>query len=143
MQTLQITLFAKLDIRRGMTTMKLPAKAEELLCYLLLRGGQPHTREALACELWADAPAAQSKKYLRQCLWQLQQALDLSAPSDHPPLLRFDHAWVALHPDAAVQVDIVQFERVFIAIRDRPGAALDPQQAQAAQEAAALYQGDL
>ena len=57
--------FAKLDIQRGgMATAKLPAKAEELLCYLLLRRGQPHTREALACELWADAPAANCTKPL-------------------------------------------------------------------------------
>jgi hypothetical protein len=58
-QTLQIALFVKLAIRRGdLAILKLPAKAEELLCYLLLRRGQPHTR---------DAPGAQSKKYLRQC----------------------------------------------------------------------------
>lgn len=142
MQTLQIALFAKLDIRRGgMATAKLPAKAEELLCYLLLRPGQPHTREALACELWADAPARQSKKYLRQCLWQLQQALELPAISR--PLLRLEHEWVAVHPDAQVQLDVAQFERAFATVRDRLGAALDPQQVQAAQKAAALYQGDL
>jgi DNA-binding SARP family transcriptional activator len=106
MQTLQIALFAKLDIRCGdLAITKLPAKAEELLCYLLLLRGQPHTREALAGELWADAPAAQSKKYLRQCLWQLQQALDPPAPLDRAPLLRFDHAWVVLHPDAKVLDD--------------------------------------
>jgi len=141
MDVLQVTLFGKATIRRGVSSpVELPAKSQELLCYLLLRRGQPHTREALACELWADAPAAQSKKYLRQCLWQLQQALDLP---ETKPLLRLEHEWVAAHPNAEVQVDVAQFERAFAAVRDRPGAALDPQQAQAAQQAAALYQGDL
>jgi DNA-binding SARP family transcriptional activator len=52
MQRIHITLFTKLDIRRnGQEIPKLPAKAEELLCYLLLYRDQPHTREALACEL--------------------------------------------------------------------------------------------
>lgn len=142
-QALQITLFAKLDIRRnGMALARLPAKAEELLCYLLLRPGRPHTREALACELWADAPAAQSKKYLRQCLWQLQQALE-PAETAHPALLRVEHEWVGVHPDAAIEVDVAQFERAFAGVRDQPGAALSAQQAQQAQQAAALYQGEL
>ena len=56
---MQIALFAKLAIRRGdLAITTLPAKAEELLCYLLPRRSQPHTREALACALWADAPTA-------------------------------------------------------------------------------------
>ena len=140
MQAIEITLFAQLAIRRrDGGVVRLPAKAEELLCYLLLRRGQAHTREALACELWADAPAAQSKKYLRQCLWQLQQVLEAA----DSPLLRLDHEWVALHPDAEIQVDAQEFERAFAAVRDRPGSALDPRQAAAAQAAAALYQGDL
>jgi DNA-binding SARP family transcriptional activator len=142
MPVLEVTLFGKATIQRGASSpVELPAKAQELLCYLLLRRGQPHTREALACELWADAPAAQSKKYLRQCLWQLQQALELSETSQ--PLLRLDHEWVGAHPNAEVQVDVAQFEQAFAAVRDRPGAALDPQQAQAAMQAAGLYQGDL
>jgi DNA-binding SARP family transcriptional activator len=143
MHSIEIRLFAKLDIRRGEQTIaKLPAKTEELLCYLLLRRGQPHTREALACELWADTPAAQSKKYLRQCLWQLQQALDLPEAAS-PALLHLEHEWVGVHPDAAVQSDVAQFEQAFIAVRDRPGAALSALQAQGVQQAAALYAGDL
>lgn len=143
MQTIEITLFARLAIRRGdREVARLPAKAEELLCYLLLRRGQAYTREALACELWADAPATQSKKYLRQCLWQLQQALEPTEAAG-PPLLRLDHEWVALHPDAEIRVDALEFDQAFVAVRDRPGAALDPQEAAAAQAAAALYRGDL
>ncbi len=143
MHRIHITLFTKLDIRRsGQEIPKLPAKAEELLCYLLLHRDRPHTREALACELWADAPAARSRKYLRQCLWQLQQVLE-QPQADQPPLLRLEQEWVGLHPDAAVQVDAVQFEQAFTAIRNVPGATLDPSKAEAAQQAVALYQGTL
>lgn len=143
MDMLQITLFARLNIRRnGLEVAKLPAKAEELLCYLLLHPNQPHTRGALACELWADAPAGRARKYLRQCLWQLQQTLELPQ-ARHLPLLRLEQDWVALHPDAPIQVDAAQFEQAFAAIRDRRGEALDPSQAEAAQQAATLYHGVL
>lgn len=138
MDVLQVTLFGKACIQRGSSAIvELPAKALELLCYLLLHRGQPHTREALACELWAEAPAAQSKKYLRQSLWQLQQALDPQELSQ-TPLLRSDHEWVALHPAAEVHVDAAQFERAFAAVRDRSGATLEPEQARDAQSAATL-----
>ena len=35
----------------------------------------PADRESLAALLWGENPTAQSKKYLRQALWQLQHAL--------------------------------------------------------------------
>jgi DNA-binding SARP family transcriptional activator len=138
-----MTMFAKLDIRRDdCGPVKLPAKAEELLCYLLLHRHQAYTREALACELWADTPATQAKKYLRQCLWQLQHVLD-EATARPVPLLHLDHEWVAMHPDSALQVDALQFEHAFMSIRDRPGAALNQQLADTAQQAALLYGGPL
>ena len=75
METTQITLFGRLGIQRDGHSIELPAKAAELLCYLLLARGRPQTREALATELWGEADGAQGKKYLGQSLWQLQQAL--------------------------------------------------------------------
>jgi len=47
-------------------------KPLELLCYLLLQRAWFHSREALASLLWGDFTTAQSTKYLRQMLWQLQ-----------------------------------------------------------------------
>ncbi len=143
MPQLQITMFTKLAIQRDdHGPVKLPAKAEELLCYLLLHRRQAYTREALACELWADTPAVQAKKYLRQCLWQLQHVLD-SPVADQAPLLQFDQEWVAIHEHASVSVDVLHFEQAFADVRDQPGAALSVQQAQAAQQAATCYQGEL
>lgn len=142
MPTLRVTLFGRSAIQRETAaTLDIPAKVQELLFYLLLHHQQAHTREALACALWADTPAPQAKKYLRQCLWQLQQTLEL--PASQPPLFALDHAWVAVHPDAALQVDAQQLERAFLLVRDVDGAALDPQQAHVAEAAAALYRGDL
>jgi DNA-binding SARP family transcriptional activator len=141
MDVLQVTLFGKACIQRGSSAIvELPAKALELLCYMLLHRGRAHTREALACELWADAPATQSKKYLRQSLWQLQQAVDLPQTK---PLLCLDHDWVTADPDAEVQLDVLQFECASAVVRDLPGATLTTAQAQAAMQAAALYTGEL
>lgn len=142
MGILQVTLFGKAAILRGDSSVELPAKAQEMLFYLLLHRCQPHTREALACELWADTPLVQAKKYLRQCLWQLQQMVDL--PQDETlPLLRLDHEWIEIHPQAYFHVDTRQLEQAFGLVRDIDGRSLSVQQAQVVQEAVALYRGDL
>jgi DNA-binding SARP family transcriptional activator len=81
MSQLSVRLFGKLSIRcndrcvDGLTG----SKVQELLCYLLLHRDRPHCREALASLLWSDVSTAQSKKYLRQALWQLQGALRCQA----------------------------------------------------------------
>lgn len=142
MQTLQITLFGKLAIRRGERSVGLPAKVAELLCFLLLNHRRPQTREALATELWGEADAVQSKKYLRKALWQLQQLLEGDTPGASP-LLQIDHTWVALHPAAALQVDAHQFETACVALAGQSPATLDPSFVGVGQAAVACYQGDL
>ena len=72
-----VALFGKLEIQLdGHDLIGCEArKLQELLCYLLLYRDRPHNRETLAAVFWADSTTAQSKKYLRQTLWQLQTAL--------------------------------------------------------------------
>ena len=77
MNTLRIRLFGKFQVERdGYAMSGLDAlKVQELFCYLLLNRDRPHHREALAGLLWGEYSTSQSKKYLRQALWQLQLAL--------------------------------------------------------------------
>lgn len=140
MEILQVTLFGRLAIRRGAATIELPAKAAELLCYLLLARGRPQTREALATALWVEVDGAQGKKYLRQSLWQLHQALDGGPASI---LLALDRDWVALSPDAALAVDAHTLEDTWAALAAPPGAPLSAAQDAAARAAAELYRGAL
>ena len=50
-------------------------RAKELFCYLLLHRDHPHSRETLAGRFWANCDKNQSRKYLRQALWQLHQSM--------------------------------------------------------------------
>lgn len=140
METTQITLFGRLAIRRGASSVELPAKAAELLCYLLVHRDRPQTREALATELWGDADAAQGKKYLRQSLWQLQQTLDAGAA---PLVLALDREWVALNTQATLAVDAHRLEETWAAIVGSPELLLSQDQVAAARAAAELYRGAL
>ncbi|HMQ32795.1 MAG TPA: BTAD domain-containing putative transcriptional regulator [Chloroflexaceae bacterium] len=137
MSTLRIALFGRLKVGRAGASLRLPAKVAELLCLLLLRRGQPQTREALATTLWGEASPDQGKKYLRQTLWQLQQTLEVDQRAT--PLLRLEREWVAVADEADLEVDAYQLDDACVGLAGL-AAAFDPDRAD---EAAALYCGDL
>jgi DNA-binding SARP family transcriptional activator len=142
MQPLSVRLFGKLTIcgHEG-EPVDLPAcRVKELLSYLMLHRRRPHAREALAALLWPEAPAAQSKKYLRQALWQLQSALRRpSAPS----LLRLYPDWVSIDPQASFWLDVDVLERAFALARRATGLELDAAAVAAAEAAVREYRGGL
>jgi len=145
MSRLSVRLFGRLSVRRddqavcGLT----PSKVQELFCYLLLHRDRPHPREALASLLWGDTSTSQSKKYLRQSLWQLQAALTAQdAPPDHR-LLRVEAEWVQLNSASELQLDVALFEEAFNAVRHVPIHDLDAARMQALSCAVGQYLGDL
>lgn len=144
MTTLHVRLFGQLSLQQNeQPLVDLPAKALELLCYLLLHPARAHTREAVAEALWPGVAPASSQKYLRQTLWQLQAAWAKSA-NDQPEILLTDQSgWIRINPAASCWVDVTVFERACASCRDLPGQALSPPQAQALRAAVDLYQGDL
>ena len=77
MSTLKICLFGKFYVRRNEQVLDGfdARKVQELFCYLLLHRDHSLSRETLASILWSETTTAQSKKNLRQALWQLQSAL--------------------------------------------------------------------
>src|SRR5512139_530021 len=99
MGELRIRLFGKLEIRQGdqVQTGAWTRRGQELLCYLVLHRHKPHPREALIDILWTDCPPAQSRKQLRQALWEMQTALH-TKHSNIGLLYLAEADWISLNP---------------------------------------------
>ncbi len=112
----------------------------ELLAYLLLH---PHThrRETLASMLWGEASTTQSKKYLRQALWQLQTAL--RQKGGKPGVLLLTPDTVRINPASAVRTDVTEFEATCAAVRGIDGESFDVAALELVQKAVDLYRGEL
>lgn len=144
MSNMRITLFGQLRIQSSdqLALHLEPRRTEELLCYLLLYRDRLHEREKLATLFWPDAPPAQSKRYLRQILWQLQSALNHTVQSA-VHLLHTEHDRIGINRDAVYWLDINVFEAAFAAVVDQPGCDLSAQLVDLLRQAVDLYQGDL
>ena len=145
MSTLRIRLFGKFQAElEGRALNNLDAfKVQELFCYLLLNRDRPHHRESLSGLLWGDSETSQSKKYLRQALWQLQLALNSGAEKQHTGPLDVNPDWVSIVPSLDFWLDVQAFDETTARVRGIPGQALEASQVQALKEAVRLYRGDL
>jgi DNA-binding SARP family transcriptional activator len=145
MTKLKICLFGKFSIQRDdASLMQLDSfKVQEFFCYLLLHRNRSHARETLANLLWGESTTAQSRKYLRQALWHLQNSLDREDEADGQPFLHVEPGWVRLNMKADIWLDIDVFERAFAVVRCKPGHRLDAEQAGILSDTVRLYEGDL
>ena len=136
---LSIQLFGKLTIQvdghriNGFDSRK----NQELLTYLLVYRDRPHTRESLAEMLWQGSSTSQSKKYLRQALWQIQQLLPIAR------LILTEPDWIRISPEISYWLDVAEFERAYAQSEGVAGHPLDEPAAMSLDKAAALYRGDL
>ncbi len=142
---IRITLFGRFSVRCGDQLLldHAPHRAQELLAYLVLHRGGAHPREAIADLLWPSGEGLNSRKYLRQALWQLHAGLIALGRSRAARLLRAETDWVELELDDRVEIDVVCFDRAFAATKRARAEALRPEDARALAEAAQLYRGDL
>ena len=113
-------------------------RAQELLTYLVLNRQRPIAREVLAETLWPDQPV-DTRKALRQVLWQVQSALTAAGTLT----LVADNGFVALHPDAEVEADVNQIEAAHQLAHAAAGHRLPTTIADALRTATSLYRGDL
>jgi DNA-binding SARP family transcriptional activator len=149
MDNVHISLFDKLSIRfNGQVALNLqPRRAAELFCYLLLYRNRLHEREKLATLLWPDSDPVQSRRYLRQTLWQLQVGLNTLDPSAiEPPfahLLDVAHNRMGINSHNGYRLDVAVFEEAFAAVENKPGQELCCEQAERLRQAVQLYRGDL
>jgi len=142
MSTLSLHLFGRFSASRGGRSLHGfdGSKVQELFCYLLLYR-KPHSREILAATFWGDSSTSQSKKNLRQALWQLQATL--RANFGPTPVLIVEPDRVRLNPTLDLWLDVAEFERVFALMNQTLTQQLEESDARLVQDAVELYQGDL
>jgi len=141
---LRVQLFGNLriqDERRRLDSSQ-SNRAKELFCYLLLHRDHSHSRETLAGRFWADCDKNQSRKYLRQALWQLHQSLRNGHNGDGR-CLNVEGDLVSWDERAEIWVDVFQFESAFATAERTTAEALSRECADGLRHAVALYQGDL
>jgi DNA-binding SARP family transcriptional activator len=117
-------------------------KEQELLSYLLVYRNRPHSREMLGSLLWGDCSTEKSKKYLRQALWHLQNALEHKAEAAGGVLM-IENEWVQLNTEAEMSLDVAQFEQAFALAQGVKGCDMPERSVEALQEAVQIYRGDL
>jgi DNA-binding SARP family transcriptional activator len=146
MATFKIYLFGKFSVRHNERILDgfEARKVQELFSYLLLHRGHSLSRETLASLLWPDSTTAQSKKNLRQALWQLQSALKSLNESNKRRILlvESDRIQLDLHADL-FWLDVLVLEEAFSLVQKIPDQEIDVQKAQILQHAVQLYQGPL
>jgi len=145
MSKLSIHLFGKFCVRRNEQVLDgfESRKVQELFCYLLLHRNHSLPRETLASLMWPETTTAQSKKSLRQTLWQLQSALGSQTGLDDDRVLLVDSDYVQLNPEADLWLDVSVLEQAFDLVQKIPGQELDLYRVQIVQDAVHLYQGSL
>jgi len=145
MSSLTIRLFGKfsaeLDGRRltGLDSRKL----QELFCYLLLNRRRPQSRELLAALLWGESPTTQSKKYLRQALWQLQNIIGSAERKQDDRLLLIDADWVNVNALSDYWFDVSEFEQSYDEAHGARGQYFEAGTAERVARAIELYRGEL
>ena len=143
--TLSISLFGKVSVQLGDEALLVhtPPKAKELLAYLTLHRGKAHPRDTLAELLWSDLDTPNSRKYLRQALWQLHSGLLSLGRTRFAQLLHAESDWIELKLDSRVEVDVARFERAFSLGNATRGEDLPSDVARSLAEAARLHRGEL
>jgi DNA-binding SARP family transcriptional activator len=120
-----------------------PAKVQELFAYLLLFQDAPHPRETLAGLLWGDSSTAQSKRYLRQALWQLNTGLDGLEENLGRELLSVDLHTISINPEIKLDLDVAGFEQSYERIKGVSAMEMDETEYKGLQDGVAVYRGDL
>ncbi len=143
--TIRICLFGKFSVHFGdeLILAHSPHKAQELLAYLALHTGKVHPRDSLADLLWAGLDTPNSRKYLRQALWQVHSGLLAVGRARLARLLQAESDWLALEFGEREETDVANFEQAFASANATPGDALGPGVARQLADAVRLYRGDL
>lgn len=113
-----------------------------LICYLALYSDQTHSREHLAAVFWGESTTSDSRKYLRNALWRLRQALkSIQLPDEDVLCVAGDT--VSLCRQEQIWIDTRAFEEQIMACQHVTGPDLTAEQAASLEGALQLYTGDL
>lgn len=119
------------------------APARELASYLLLHRDRPIARTTLADLLWPGQEATLALKHLRQTLWQLQNSIGQLDAGSETELFEITPRCVTLRSRAVQRLDVAEFEATVDALRGVASRILTADEADRADRAVTLYQGDL
>lgn len=119
MSHFNLSLFGNLQLQSdaGAILPIVAPKVQALLAYLALEQRQPHSRDRLSAFLWPDLPESAARNNLRQTLFVLRQNLGSLAGT----LLLTSTRTVQWNGQAAVTVDVVEFEQRIDGARRQPG----------------------
>ncbi len=141
---LRLQLLGMFHLMRGEQTLGEfeSSKVRALLSYLVVERGKSHSRDALAGLLWPDALDTVARKNLRQALTNLRKVIG-DAEAD-PPYLEISRYQICVHPNAALEVDVAEFNRLLKVVdthahRNMARCTLC---AERLQQAVDLYQGE-
>lgn len=116
-------------------------RQQRIVAYLLLFRDRPQQRELLAAALWPDSAPQQSRKNLRQSIWQLQRA-QAEPERSTVPLLLTQRDWVRIDM-SRVWTDVALIDEVFDRVRLIKSARLTQDEVSDIRVAVELYRRDL
>lgn len=140
--TLRVKFFGKFHIVYGETplTSVTSQKSLELLAYLILKR-EAQSRDAIANLIWADqASTDQSRKYLRNTLWQLQKEFAGQFP-EASSFLSVGGRSISVDPSFPLWSDVEEFETAYENVRGQDGQELTDDQVETVRRAVDLYVG--
>lgn len=126
---LHARLFGRVELAVDGVPIRLGGRQAQALAALLVLARRARAREAIAADLWPDAPGAATGS-LRQALWLLRSAL-VSAGAATDAILDADADALGLRPEVTLVLDVDRFDAAL---------AADPPDAEGA---VALYRGEL
>ncbi len=130
---LEIFLLGRVEFKQADRRLKTlgTRRVEALLIYLACTG-QAQSRDVLTAMFWPEHPQTQARRYFRNTLYRLRQALNAYVISTRHTV-SFDQTQL-------YRLDMLDFERQVNAVRENP--ELTPQEAVALAQALHSYQGD-
>jgi DNA-binding SARP family transcriptional activator len=145
MVSLRVILFGCPRVSRNPdgAEVKLTRIVQILLAYLLLQRQRSHSREVLAGTLWSDNGQKSARACLNTALWRLRNAIEGYAHPDSPFLLMTQHGEVRFNSSSSYWLDVEVFENLLDRLPSHTSQGVDEAQIQQAEQAVALYQGDL
>jgi DNA-binding SARP family transcriptional activator len=145
MVSLRVILFGCPRVSRNQdgAEVKLTRIVQILLAYLLLQRQRSHSREVLAGTLWSDNGQKSARACLNTALWRLRNAIEGYAHPDSPFLLMSQHGEVRFNSSSSYWLDVEVFENLLDRLPNRSPHGVDETQILQAEQAVALYQGDL
>lgn len=146
MTTLRISLFGTVKIAHDdwSPNLKITPKAQELLCYLLIKGMRSHVREILVNRLWGDYSERKGRGCLSTTLWRLRNVLE--PKNIIPPgtfLLTPTASEIGFNWDSNYWLDVAEFEDQTNSIMAHSPHLATEADIQTLESSLQLYSGDL